>query len=105
MKILMILAMGWGLVWPLSKIMSETLNPEQASCIRFIIVSLSFLPIMYIYKIPFKIPKIALIPVLLTGIFNTAYSYLMYMGLLYGNAGSAGGYRGGFANHYCGVFV
>ena len=58
MKILMILAMmGWGLVWPLSKIMSETLNPEQASCIRFIIVSLSFLPIMYIYKIPFKIPK------------------------------------------------
>ncbi|MDY5822647.1 MAG: DMT family transporter [Helicobacter sp.] len=91
MKILMILAMmGWGLVWPLSKIMSETLNPEQASCIRFIIVSLSFLPIMYIYKIPFKIPKIALIPVLLTGIFNTAYSYLMYMGLLYGDAGSAG---------------
>ncbi|MDY5185202.1 DMT family transporter [Helicobacter trogontum] len=91
MKLLMILAMmGWGLVWPLSKIMSETLNPEQASCIRFIIVSLSFLPIMYIYKIPFKIPKNALLPVLLTGLFNTAYSYLMYIGLLHGDAGSAG---------------
>lgn len=91
MKILIILAMmGWGLVWPLSKIMSEILNPEQASCIRFTMVSLSFLPIMYICKISFKIPKIAIIPVLLTGIFNTIYSYLMYIGLLHGDAGSAG---------------
>ncbi len=91
MKFLMILAMmGWGLVWPLSKIMSETLNPEQSSCIRFIIVSFSFIPIMYIYKVPFKIPKKALIPILLTGVFNAAYSYLIYMGLLYGDAGSAG---------------
>lgn len=82
--------MGWGLVWPLSKIMSEALNPEQASCIRFLIVSASFIPLMLFFKAPFAIPKKAIIPILLTGILNAAYSYLMYMGLLYGDAGSAG---------------
>ncbi|RDU73836.1 EamA/RhaT family transporter [Helicobacter aurati] len=87
---MIIAMMGWGLVWPLSKFMSEALNPEQASFTRFVLVSASFLPIMLYYKISFKIPKCALLPTCLTGIFCAMYNYLMYVGLQYGSAGSAG---------------
>ncbi|TLD99577.1 DMT family transporter [Helicobacter muridarum] len=87
---MIIAMMGWGLVWPLSKLIVEILNPEQASCIRFIIVSISFMPIMIYLRIPFKIPKISIIPICLMGIFTAIYNYLMYIGLQYGDAGSAG---------------
>lgn len=87
---MIIAMMGWGLVWPLSKFMGESLNPEQASCMRFIFVSMSFLPIMLYYRISFKIPRCALLPTCLTGIFCAMYNYLMYIGLQYGDAGSAG---------------
>lgn len=91
MKILIIFAMmGWGLVWPLSKMMTEIMRPEQASAIRFIIVTLSFLPIIWYYKMSFIIPRYVIIPVFFTGILNALYTYLMYIGFQYGDAGSAG---------------
>ena len=87
----MILAMmGWGLVWPLSKFMINFGTPQQIACLRFLIVSVCFVPLLVYLKIPFKIPKNVLMPTFLTGILNAIYSYLMYVGMQYGDAGSAG---------------
>lgn len=91
MRNLMIIAMmGWGLVWSLSKTLIEYGAPEQIAAIRFGIVSLCFLPIMFIFRIPFACPRQALIPTILTGALNALYSYLMYAGMPYGDAGNAG---------------
>ena len=91
MRILMIVAMmGWGLVWPLSKMLIDYGTPEQIAALRFLLVSLCFLPIIFIFRISFVIPLKALIPTLLTGVLNALYSYLMYVGMPYGDAGNAG---------------
>lgn len=82
--------MLWGLTWTASKIMVEQADSLQINCIKCIIVTLSFLPVMLYMKIPFSIPRAAIFPTLLIGIFNTIYSYLLLIGLQDGDAGSAG---------------
>lgn len=82
--------MLWGLTWTASKIMVEQADSLQINCIKCVIVTLSFLPVMLYMKIPFTIPRVAIFPTLLIGIFNTIYSYLLLIGLQDGDAGSAG---------------
>ena len=91
LRFLLVLAMmGWGLVWPLSKVLLEYASPAQVSCIRFLIVSICFVPLLFVLKISFKIPRKALLPLAFGAIFHTAYSYAMYAGMEFGDAGSAG---------------
>ncbi|PAF52332.1 DMT family transporter [Helicobacter sp. 13S00477-4] len=91
MRILMFVSMMlWALTWIASKVMIEQADPFQIAWIKCIIVTLSFLPIMLCLKIPFNIPKEAVMPTLLVGFFNTIYNYLLLIGLQYGDAGSAG---------------
>lgn len=91
MRALLILAMmGWGLVWPLSKMLLEFGSPAQIASARYVLVSACFIPIMLIGKISFSIPKPARTPLLLTGVLNALYSYLMYVGMPYGDSGHAG---------------
>lgn len=64
--------------------------PLQVASLRFLIAALSFLPVMIVLKISFKIPKNAIKGVILTTFFNVAYSVAFYIGIMLGNAGSAG---------------
>ncbi|MGX3044946.1 DMT family transporter [Helicobacter sp. T3_23-1056] len=90
-KILLVLAMmGWGLVWALSKVLLEYASPAQVACIRFLIVSICFIPLFFVLKISFKIPPKAYAPLAFTSFFHIAYSYAMYAGMEFGDAGSAG---------------
>lgn len=91
MRILLVLAMmGWGLVWPLSKMLLEFGSPAQIASLRYVLVFLCFVPLMWLWKISFKIPRVVLVPTLLTGALNALYSYLMYAGMPYGDSGNAG---------------
>ncbi|MDO7252353.1 DMT family transporter [Helicobacter cappadocius] len=92
MRALMFLSMMlWGLTWTASKVMvDQQVDPLQIVSIKCGIVTLSFLPFMFYLKIPFSIPKSAILPTLLIGVFNTVYNYLLLAGLHYGEAGSAG---------------
>lgn len=91
MRILLVLAMmGWGLVWPLSKMLLEFGSPAQIASLRYLLVFLCFVPLMWLWKISFKIPRVVLVPTLLTGALNALYSYLMYAGMPYGDSGNAG---------------
>ena len=91
MRILLVLAMmGWGLVWPLSKMLLEFGSPAQIASLRYLLVFLCFVPLMWLWKISFKIPRVVLVPTLLTGALNALYSYLMYVGMPYGDSGNAG---------------
>ncbi|MGX2972075.1 DMT family transporter [Helicobacter sp. T3_23-1059] len=90
-KILLVLAMmGWGLVWALSKVLLEYASPAQVACVRFLIVSICFIPLFFVLKISFKIPPKAYAPLAFTSLFHIAYSYAMYAGMEFGDAGSAG---------------
>lgn len=91
MRILLVLAMmGWGLVWPLSKMLLAYGSPAQVASLRYLLVFLCFVPLMWLWKISFKIPRVVLVPTLLTGALNALYSYLMYAGMPYGDSGNAG---------------
>ncbi|PAF47592.1 hypothetical protein BKH46_03990 [Helicobacter sp. 12S02634-8] len=92
MRALMFVSMMlWGLTWTASKIMIEQqVDPFIIACIKCGIVTLSFLPLMFSLKIPFWLPKNAILPTILVGVFNTIYNYLLLVGLRYGDAGSAG---------------
>lgn len=91
MRILLVLAMmGWGLVWPLSKMLLDYGSPAQIASLRYLLVLVCFVPLMWLWKIPFAVPKAVLLPTLITGVLNALYSYLMYAGMPYGDSGNAG---------------
>lgn len=91
MRILLVLAMmGWGLVWPLSKMLLEFGSPAQIASLRYVLVLVCFVPLMWLWKIPFAVPRAVLLPTLITGVLNALYSYLMYAGMPYGDSGNAG---------------
>ncbi len=91
MRILLVLAMmGWGLVWPLSKMLLAYGSPAQIASLRYLLVLVCFVPLMWLWKIPFAVPRAVLLPTLITGVLNALYSYLMYAGMPYGDSGNAG---------------
>lgn len=91
MRILLVLAMmGWGLVWPLSKMLLAYGSPAQIASLRYVLVFVCFVPLMWLWKISFAIPRAVLLPTLITGALNALYSYLMYAGMPYGDSGNAG---------------
>lgn len=91
MRILLVLAMmGWGLVWPLSKMLLDYGSPAQIASLRYLLVLVCFVPLMWLWKIPFTVPRAVLLPTLITGVLNALYSYLMYAGMPYGDSGNAG---------------
>ena len=91
MRILLVLAMmGWGLVWPLSKMLLAYGSPAQIASLRYVLVFVCFVPLMWLWKISFAIPRAVLLPTLITGVLNALYSYLMYAGMPYGDSGNAG---------------
>lgn len=91
MRILLVLAMmGWGLVWPLSKMLLDYGSPAQIASLRYVLVLVCFVPLMWLWKIPFAVPRAVLLPTLITGVLNALYSYLMYAGMPYGDSGNAG---------------
>ena len=88
--ILLFAMASWGLSWPLSKVMTQYLSPLELVCIRFVIAAISFVPVIYMLKLSFFVPKTAIKGVLLTSFFNIAYSGMFFFGLSLGGAGSAG---------------
>lgn len=80
----------WGLSWPSAKVISAYSNPIVLTAYRYSLVFLTLLPILFFLKIPLKISKKGIPFVLISGFMLAFYSYLMFLGLTKGTAGTGG---------------
>ncbi len=78
----------WGGGWTALKILTLDLPMDVIVFWRFFIMSLSFLPILYFFKTPFRINKSSLKFVLSSSILNIAFMVSSFLGIKYGYAGS-----------------
>ncbi len=78
----------WGGGWTALKILTLDLPMDVIIFWRFFIMSFSFLPILYFFKIPFQINKSSIKFVLSSSILNIAFMISSFLGIKYGYAGS-----------------
>ncbi len=88
---LLVLAMLlWGGGWSALKILTYTLPMDVIIFWRFFIMSLSFLPILYLMKEPLALNKGNIKYVLGSSVLNIAFMVSSYLGVKHGMAGSGG---------------
>jgi len=78
----------WGGGWTALKILTLDLPMDVIIFWRFLIMSLSFLPILYFFKTPLKITHKNLKFVLSSSVLNIAFMVSSFLGIKYGLAGS-----------------
>jgi drug/metabolite transporter (DMT)-like permease len=65
----------WGLSWPSGKVLASYCSPFNFIGYRFIVVLVTFLPILLFLKIPLKVKKAGIPAMAMAGILMAAYSY------------------------------
>lgn len=80
----------WGLSWTAAKILSGYGEASSITYIRFLLVPLTLFPILKLAKIPVKISKKGIGPLVLAGILMAFYTVLFFTGLRVGLAGAGG---------------
>ena len=80
----------WGLSWTNAKILGQYTDPTVLMVWRFLLASISILPIVYGSKKPFKISCEGLAFLLLNSIFMVSYNYFFFKGTKHGLAGVGG---------------
>ncbi len=80
----------WGLGWPAGKIVSAYGSAESIALLRYIIIFLSMLIIVLLFKIDLRINLKGLWLLVVSGIFLALYTILFLTGLQQGFAGSGG---------------
>ena len=86
---LLVLAMLlWGGGWTALKILTYNLPMDVIIFWRFFIMSLSFLPILYFFRVPFSLNKKAMGFVLASVVLNIAFMISSFFGVKYGLAGA-----------------
>lgn len=80
----------WGANWSAAKVVSALASPTYLVLFRFSLVSLFFIPVLWIQKIPFRISRKDSLIVLFSSLFMGVYQYLFFLGLRHGLAGSGG---------------
>ena len=80
----------WGGGWSALKILAFELPMEVIIFWRFFIMSLSFLPMLYFLKSPLVLTKSNIKFVAGSSILNIAFMVSSFLGIKYGEAGSAG---------------
>lgn len=88
---LLILAMLlWGGGWSALKILTEDMPMDIIIFWRFFLMSISFIPILYLVKQPIIINKANLKYIAGSSVLNIAFMVFSFLGIKYGYAGSAG---------------
>jgi drug/metabolite transporter (DMT)-like permease len=89
--LLMLLAMLlWGGGWSALKILTESVGVEVLTLWRFVIMFVSFLPILYFFKEPLRLPRKSLKYLLAGSVLNILFMLFAYLGVKFSTAGSAG---------------
>jgi len=87
----MTLAMlGWGASWPIAKILSSYITEHELVTYRYVLTTITMLPIFYWMKLSFRIDLKNLVLAIITGVFLIFYTKLFFLGTKYGEAGIAG---------------
>jgi drug/metabolite transporter (DMT)-like permease len=80
----------WGLSWPSAKVITEYASPINLVVYRYVIVTLTLLPILYFLKIKVLISKKSIPAVLASALLLSFYSVFMFKGLELGFSGAGG---------------
>ncbi|MBN2894421.1 MAG: DMT family transporter [Campylobacterales bacterium] len=89
--LLMVLAMViWGIGWGMLKIVTESVGMEVASFWRFVIMMISFVPILIWWGKPLHVSPRVLLIVGVSAVMNVAFMYGSYWGVKLGTAGAGG---------------
>lgn len=89
--LLIILAMFlWGGGWTALKILTESVGVEIVSLWRFIIMFVSFIPILFFVKEPLRLPKKGIKYILSSSVLNILFMVFAYFGVQASTAGSGG---------------
>ena len=91
--ILMILAMlGWGGSWVNVKILGDYINYSELIFYRYVITTITMLPVLYYMKLSFKISLKNLFLSLGASLMLVVYTVFFYLGTKYGTAGLGGAF-------------
>lgn len=87
----MTLAMlGWGASWPIAKILSSYITEHELVTYRYVLTTVTMLPIFYWMKLSFRIDLKNLVLAIIIGVFLIFYTKLFFLGTKHGEAGLAG---------------
>ncbi|TEU24134.1 MAG: EamA family transporter, partial [Gammaproteobacteria bacterium] len=87
----MTLAMlGWGASWPIAKILSSYITEHELVTYRYVLTTVTMLPIFYWMKLSFRIDLKNLVLAIIIGVFLIFYTKLFFLGTKHGEAGIAG---------------
>ncbi len=88
---LMLIAMLlWGGGWSALKILTESVGVEVLTLWRYVIMFVSFLPILFFFKTPLRLPRKGLKYILGSSVLNILFMLFAYLGVKYSTAGSGG---------------
>ena len=89
--ILMILAMlGWGGSWVNVKILGTYINYSELIFYRYVITTITMIPVLYYMKLSFKISLKNLFLSFLASLMLVIYTVFFYLGTKYGSSGLGG---------------
>ncbi|KAF0181319.1 MAG: hypothetical protein FD164_1557 [Nitrospirae bacterium] len=80
----------WGGSWVSAKVVAGRISPEQLSFWRFFLSFLSFMPLIFLLRIPVAMSKASFGYCALAAIFMGAYMFFFFKGLQSGYAGAGG---------------
>lgn len=81
---------SWGESWISAKVLTRFAEPDVLVFWRFFVTWITFIPVMYFMKKPFKISKKGLISAVAGAILLVLYNEMFFTGLVYGLAGAGG---------------
>jgi drug/metabolite transporter (DMT)-like permease len=88
---LLILAMVfWGISWPIGKLVSSEANAAVIIFWRNLLTTITFLPLLYIFRKSYNFSKKGIIIGLFGSILMTFYNFLFFLGLQNGTSGLGG---------------
>lgn len=89
--VMLILSMVlWGLSWPVGKMLSALAEPELIVSSRLLLSFLSMIPLLFLFKAPFKVTKRELLFLVIGGFLLFIYNQLFFEGVRRGLAGAGG---------------
>lgn len=80
----------WGGGWSALKILTEYVGVEVLTFWRFAIMSITFIPVLFFFKEPLKLPRKSLKYIAMSSILNILFMLFAYLGVKYSTAGSGG---------------
>lgn len=80
----------WGESWISAKLLAGIATPEALVFWRFFITWLTFIPVLYLFKQPYKINLKGLTVAALTALLMILYNEMFFTGLINGLAGAGG---------------